>query len=133
MNYKRNQEELLNSFICPLLSLLAEHNLSLSFWLVCLTSSSGHSGRKVYFPVFLFVSDSCDASIMNDVCMLHVTNWDERTNGQKAKFLEKDKEEEFYELSYQTHSPAPLLSSLATEHNLSLSSSSSSSSSYSMN
>ena len=132
MNYKRNQEELLNSFICPLLSLLAEHNLSLSFWLVCLTSSSGHSGRKVYFPVFLFVSDSCDASIMNDVCMMHVTNW-ERTSGRKAKFLEKDKEEEFYEYKLSNSFTCALLSSLATEHNLSLSSSSSSSSSYSMN
>ena len=30
-------------------------------------------------------------SLMNDVCMMHVTNWDERTNGQKAKFLERIK------------------------------------------
>ena len=107
MNYKRNQEELLNSFICPLLSLLAEHNLLLSFWLVCLTSSSGHSGCKVYFPVFLFVSDSCDASIMNDVCMMHVTNWDERTSGRKAKFVERIKRKNAMNISYQTHSPAP--------------------------
>ena len=111
MNYKRNQEELLNSFICPLLSLLAEHNLSLSFWLVCLTSSSGHSGRKVYFPVFLFVSDSCDASIMNDVCMMHVTNWDERTESQ---ILGEDKEEECHEYKLSNSFTCALLSSLAT-------------------